>query len=322
MLRLDQARDYFKYSPSFALLFAPFAVVPFVAGLFLWDVVNAVAIFLALRLLLPRQQWAMAQILAALPTLRSMQSSQSNALVAALIIVAFVALERGWLWRGGMAIALGTIIKIFPAVALVFALPRSDRVRAIAMTILCTAVLLALPLLVIPPSALAAQYQSWGALERGEAALVGLSAMALVRDAGINGPAWPLQLVGCAIVLATLWLRKRDWNDRNLRLQFLGFVLVFCVVFNHRAERQSAVIALTGMITWYLASPRSTWRTWLFAIVYLLAAVTGSAVVPDAIKQLLTSEIRFTIPLTILWLVMLGELTLRRNDRVLMAEVG
>ena len=76
------------------------------------------------------------------------------------------------------------------------------------------------------------------------------------------------------------------------------------------------------MITWYLASPRSTWRTWLFAIVYLLAAVTGSAVVPDAIKQLLTSEIRFTIPLTILWLVMLGELTLRRNDRVLMAEVG
>src|SRR5438874_2674403 len=134
-------------------------------------------------------------------------------------------MERGWLWRGGIAIALGTIIKLFPAVALVFALPRSDRVRAIVMTILCTAVLLALPLLVIAPGALAAQYQSWGALERSEAALVGLSAIALVRDAGINGPAWPLQLAGCAIVLATLWLRKRDWNDRNLRLQFLGFVL-------------------------------------------------------------------------------------------------
>src|SRR5205823_8139615 len=214
-----------------------------------------------------------------------------------------------------------TIIKIFPAAAIVFALPRSNRVRAIAITIVCTAVLLALPLFVIPPGALAAQYQSWGSLERTEAALAGLSAMALFRDAGINWPEWPLQLAGCAIVLATPWLRRRDWNDRNLRLQFLGFVLVFCVVFNHRAERQSAVIALTGAIIWYLASPRSAWRTLLFAIVYVLVAVTGSAVVPDVIKQILSAEIRFTIPLTILWLVMLGELTLRRNYRVLVAEV-
>ncbi|HEX9605856.1 MAG TPA: glycosyltransferase family 87 protein, partial [Gemmatimonadaceae bacterium] len=109
MLRLDQARDYFKYSPSFALLFAPFAVLPFVVGLFFWDLVNALAIFFALRLLLPREQSALAQVLVALPTLRAIQSSQSNALIAALIIVAFVSFERGWLWRGAIAIALGAV---------------------------------------------------------------------------------------------------------------------------------------------------------------------------------------------------------------------
>ena len=64
-----------------------------------------------------------------------------------------------------------------------------------------------------------------------------------------------LQRIGSAIVLAVLVLRMRDWNDRELRLQFLGFVMVFCVVFNHRAERQSALIALCGMVIWYLASP-------------------------------------------------------------------
>ncbi len=138
VLRLDQARDYFKYSPSFALLFAPFAVLPFAAGLFLWNVVNALAIFFALRVLLPRDQWALAQALTFLATLRSIQASQSNALVAALIILAFVSFERGWLWRGGMSIALGDVIKIFPLAALTFALPRPDRVRAILVTILST----------------------------------------------------------------------------------------------------------------------------------------------------------------------------------------
>ncbi len=300
VLRLDQAQDYFKYSPSFALLFAPFAIVPFGAGLFFWNLVNALGIFFALRWLLPREKSALAQVLVALPTLRSIQSSQSNALVAALIIVAFVSFERGWLWRGAVAIALGTVTKIFPLAALSFALP----------------------LLVISPGALAAQYRSWGALERSEAGLVGSSAMELFRDAGITWPPWPVQLIAAVIVLAVLILRMRDWNDRNLRLQFLGFVMVFCVVFNHRAERQSAVIALSGMVIWYLASPRAVWRTALFAIVYFLVAVSGTDLVPPAVKHILAPETRFSIPLTILWLVLLGELALVRNDRLPMAEAG
>jgi len=322
VLRLDQARDYFKYSPSFALLFAPFAVLPFALGLFFWNVLNALAIFCALRALLPREQWAIAQILVALPALRSLQSSQSNALVAALIIVAFVCLERGWLWRGGLAIALGAIIKIFPVVAVVFALPRKDRVRAILVTALCTTILLALPLMVIPLSALAAQYRSWGALKQRESALVGSSAMELLRNAGITWPAWPIQLIGLAILLAVLLLRLRDWSDRNLRLQFLGFVMVFCVVFNHRAERQAAVIAVAGMVIWYLASPRQVWRTTLFAVVYLLVAIAGSEVVPDPIKSVLSAPMRFSIPLTALWLVMLGDLTIGRGNRLQLGEAG
>src|SRR4030081_2677802 len=73
VLRLEQAHDYFKYSPSFALLFAPFAAPPFAVGLFCWNVVNALALFFALRSLLPRDKATVAQALVFLPTLRSMQ---------------------------------------------------------------------------------------------------------------------------------------------------------------------------------------------------------------------------------------------------------
>lgn len=324
VLRLDQAHDYFKYSPSFALLFAPFAVLPFAAGLFVWNLVNALSIFFALRLLLPREQWVIGLVLVALPTLRSIQSAQSNALVAALIILAFVSFERGWLWRGAIAIALGAVIKIFPLAALSFALPRPDRLRAMLFTVLSMAMLIALPLLVISPDALAAQYHSWGALERSEAQLVGSSAMEILRGAGIIWPVWTFQLIGSATVLVVLLLRMHDWQSRTLRLQFLGFVMVFCVVFNHRAERQSAVIALCGMVIWYLASPspRAAWQSALFTIVYFLVAVSGTELVPKSIKHVLSPQARFSIPLTFLWLVMLGELTLTRSDRPTVTETG
>lgn len=321
-LRLDQAHDYFKYSPSFALLFAPFAVLPFVAGLFLWNAANALSVFFSLRILLPREQWAISQALVLVPTLRSIQSAQSNALVAALMIFAFVCFERGWLWRAAVAIGLGTVTKIFPAVAIIFALPRPDRVRAILITLLTTAALIALPLIVISPAGLAAQYSSWGALERSEAGLAGASAMALLRDAGIGWPPWSVQLAASATVLAVAIVCMRNWDDRELRLKLLGFVLVFCVAFNHRAERQSVVIAMCGMVIWYLSSPRVAWRTVLFVIVYFLVAVSGTDVVPAVLKHILTPDIRLPLPLTILWLVMLGELAVVRHDRHPVAEAG
>jgi len=322
VLRLDQARDYFKYSPTFALLFAPFALPPFVVGLLLWNVVNAAAIWLALLLLLRDERALAAQLLVSVPALRNMQSSQSNALVAAAIVFAFVCYERGWLWRGAGSIAIGTAIKIFPFASLTFALPRRDRWRAIGIAVVCTIILAALPLLVLSPSELAAQYQSWGALEKTEATLVGSSVMALIRDAGLSWPAWPFQLLACAILLAVLAYRLRDWNERSVRLQFLALVLVFCVVFNHRAERQSSVIAITGMVIWLLSRPRTKWRVALFAVVYALVTLTGTNIVPDVIKRVLTPEIRFTIPLTAGWLAILGELVLARDGRGLVAEIG
>jgi hypothetical protein len=322
VLRLNQADDLFKYSPSFALLFAPFAALPFAVGLFLWNAVNALALFFALRLLLPREKAAIAQALVFLPALRSMQSSQSNALMAALIIFAFVCYERGWLWRAGIAVGLGAVTKIFPLAALIFALPRRDRVRAVLISILTIVVLLALPLLVVSPPELVAQYQSWSALEKTETIQLGSSVMGLFHDLGLAWPAWPIQLAGCTIVLSVLLAKLREWDDRMVRLQFLSFVMVFCVIFNHRAERQSAVIAISGLVIWYLASPRAVWRTSLFVIVFALVSLTGTGFIPGAIKRILIHQVRFPIPLTVLWLAMLGDLARAHIANRAPAETG
>ena len=37
-------QDFFKYTPTFALLFAPFAVVPAGLGMLMWNGVNAFAL--------------------------------------------------------------------------------------------------------------------------------------------------------------------------------------------------------------------------------------------------------------------------------------
>src|SRR4029077_10934003 len=116
--------DRFKYSPTFALLFAPFAYLYWPIALFLWNALNALIVFYAIGKVLEPKKAIVAQGWMLLELLRGMQNAQSNALVAGLIILSFAAMERRHAWRSAGAVILGAVVKIFPLAALSFAVPR------------------------------------------------------------------------------------------------------------------------------------------------------------------------------------------------------
>lgn len=253
-------QDFFKYSPTAALLFAPFAVLPFALGLLLWNAFNAITLMVALRLLVSRRNDALAMVLVIPELYNAMQASQSNALVAALIVFAFVAYERERQFRGGLAIAVGTAIKIFPIAALSVVIFHPRRSRAVAAFTLCVAVLAVLPLAVTSPSMLRSQYEWWYRIEMTDALARGNSVMFVLHKLfRVSGPNWPVQLAGIAVLLLPLINRNR-WADARFRRTFLASLLVFVVIFNHQAERQSFVIAAVGVAIWFVESPRDYFR--------------------------------------------------------------
>src|SRR3954468_4428861 len=156
--------DFYKYSPTFALLFAPFAYVPFVPAMLLWNALNAGALYVALRLVLPRRAATVARAIVFLDMLGSLQNAQSNALVAALIVFTFAAYERHHTALGSLAAVGGAFIKAFPLAGVSFAIFHPRKVRVALAVAASTVLLFALPLLVTPLHTLIAQYESWRAL--------------------------------------------------------------------------------------------------------------------------------------------------------------
>src|SRR5436190_12404248 len=122
--------DFFKYSPTFALLFAPFAWIPFAPAMLLWNALNAGALYVSLGLVLPRRAATVARAIVFLDMLGSLQNVQSNALVAALIVFTFAAYERHHTALGSLAAITGAYIKVFPLAGVSFAIfhPRKLRV--------------------------------------------------------------------------------------------------------------------------------------------------------------------------------------------------
>src|SRR5205807_10414 len=157
----EQHFDYYKYSPTFALLFAPLAYLPFALGFLCWTLLNALLLWYALERLLPQRQATLAIGLLYLEVLFAMQYGQSNALVAALMVLAFVALERGRQLEAAIEVGLGASIKLFPLALLPIVVCHPRRARFGVLFLGVATALVVLPLLAVPVPELVAQYRSW-----------------------------------------------------------------------------------------------------------------------------------------------------------------
>src|SRR5438093_2972636 len=154
----EQHFDFYKYSPTFALLFAPLAYLPFALAFLCWALLNGLLLWYALDRLLPEREATVALALVYLEVLLALQYGQSNALVAALMIRGFGALERRRQLGAALSITLGSAVKVFPLAGLSLAACYTRRLSFGVVCIALLAVTVVLPLVAMPLGDLLAQY--------------------------------------------------------------------------------------------------------------------------------------------------------------------
>jgi hypothetical protein len=299
--------DYFMYSPSFALFFAPFAVVPTWLGVLAWNALNAFVLYWAMGRVLPTREAFIARAVVFLDMVGSLQNVQSNALIAGLMILTFAELERG---KGGevraaAAVSIATLIKIFPVAAAAFGVFHLRRLpRFTAASLVASTVLLLAPLLLVDTATLAAEYRSWGAIEQLQSENRGYSVMEHMRIwFGADWPNWTVQTAGVVLLLLPL-VRWHAFRDARLRLRFVASVLMFCVLFNHKAESPSFVVALAGVGIWFALSERDA-RDWAVLVVVIVGtSLAASDAMPERLQKSLFEPYRLKVlPVLLVWLI-------------------
>jgi len=323
--------DRFKYSPSFAFLIGPIAALPMGMGLVVWNLLNALSVWWVLKRLLDPASALLAMLFVALELFGSLQTAQSNGLVTALVIFAFLSLEGGKAARGALAVALGASIKIFPLAAASLALLDPRRWRFFAALAAAGAAIAALPLTVTSWATLAGQYRSWRAIEQVDALagvtrtdphLIGGVMQQLRLWAGVHWPNWPIQLAGTVLLLLPLVVARASWPEREFRLRYLASLLIYMVIFNHQAESPSFVIAMTGIAIWYVAGERGRFDLALLVGAFLLTSIASSDLTPHAIRIGIVRPYGVkAMPSIVIWFLLQAEMLGRRPARSEPAEV-
>lgn len=290
--------DQFMYSPTFALLFAPFALPPKYIGIVLWCVFNVIILFYAIRLLpFEERKKALIYWFILFDLIATIQNVQANPLVCSLFIFTFVAFERKQTAFAAFFVSLSFFIKIFGLMGAALFLLYPERLKFIGWAVVWSAVLFLLPLCIVSLKELTEYYRCWfnvmQDIHQHYTDNIYISVTRMIdgiRGAVMNDATRYCIQLGALAVFCVKYLKYKMFDSSLFRLLFLSSMMIWCIIFNHASETNHYVIAMTGVGIWYVSRTRHT--TDLILLVFaLVLSMSSSFFFPTYLRE------RYIIPM-------------------------
>lgn len=305
----EQYYDLYKYPPVFALFFGLFAWMPVWLGLICWNLLNTIVLFSAILSIkrFNQQQKAFALLFVVVELLTNIQNSQSNALIAGLMIWAYNCFDSGKIARAALFIALATFIKPFGLVAAALFLFYPQKVKfSVSLMGWCT-LLAVVPLVATPIDTLQLQYESWLRMLQADAASsVGMSAAGWIESwFGATPNKMLITLAGVAL-FCSAYLNLKAWNQPGFKILLLASALIWTVIFNHKAESPTFIIAVAGVALWYFSQKPNTINLVLLLLVFVFTCLSPTDLFPRSIRTDIIIPYQLKVlPCILVWLKIL-----------------
>lgn len=318
--------DLFKYSPTFALFMGIFNLLPDAIGLIIWNLVNALPLLWAilhLPLLDDRRRQYVAWFVC-LELLISLQNAQSNGLMAAFFLLSWIALERGRVIEAAAWIVAGGFLKIFGLLSIFLVWQYPQKKKLFGWVALWLIIGLVLPMLVVSPKQWVQLHVWWWELLRSDhESSLGMSVMGWLQAwFGWEGNKLIVLGVGLVIWLASMVaVRYRYISQKifaNEQAYLWASLLLWVVIFNHKAESPTYVVALCGVSVWYWGTPKPSWfMTILLWFAFVFASLSPSDIFPTYVRtQWVQPYTLKALPCIIIWLVITIQLFFPSNAKL------
>ncbi len=281
--------DYYKYSPGFATAFGILAWLPDGLGLIIWNLLNFFVFFLALtRISVP---WAARIPLLLVFTfpelLTSIQNLQSNGLMTGLLLFAFIDFEKSKPGRAAIWIALAAFIKIYAGLAALLFLIYPGRARFLIHGLIAGSILFCLPMVLVPPGEMWIQYLGWWRiLSQDHEASFGISLLHLIHlvQPGFQSKTL-VQALGLILIVPALFPLRKFSNILS-RVNLLALLLLTMVIYNHKSESATFILAVTGIGIWYFSKSKPTGlETVSIGLAFIFTVLSASDLFPVSVRK-------------------------------------
>ena len=257
---------YFLYSPVFSTFFAPIFFLPWWLGPYVWNIGNYTLFSLAIKWLPQQLDKYKLYIFVFLLSvvLQTVFCYQHNIIVSYIYIFAFILLERGKGFWAVFLIMLSATTKVYGAaeLAILFCYPKT--LRNFGYAILCGAFFLLLPAINTAFDNVFVLYQQMFdmiAAHHSDSDYIGI-----LFAVGLKPFLLPnyrlVQIIVMGILAVLFFWRHNRWDDFRFRVQALGVLTGFMILFSDCPETHTYVICLPFYVMAFWLQPKRTWLDW------------------------------------------------------------
>ena len=321
-LYLEYPELYFDsnhYGIFFSLLIAPFAILPDALGGILWNLANAgLLVYAFSKLPFSSEKKAWLGWLCLQEYLTAALSFQFNVGLVALIILSAVYIYERKEVQSAMAILVGLFVKIYGIVGLSSFFFVKNKKRFIGSLILGTFLFLVLPMFISSVEFGVQSYVDWyqSLAEKNMSNQVlynrqDFSLMGIIRRVlGNPNISNFIFLVPGILVFGLPYLRFKQYQYLPFQMMILASTLLFLVLFSSGSESPTYIIAVIGVMIWFLIkSNRSKWDIGLLIFVMILTCFGSSDLFPRYIKQEYIVKYSLkALPCSLVWFKVIYEL--------------
>ncbi len=304
--------DLFKYSPLFALLMAPFTILPDWLGIIIWNLINLLTLMIGLRMMpgLGKKQVTFILLIAFFELIGSIMNEQSNALMAGLMVLGIACFEKNKPFWGALSLVFSVYIKLFSLVVFMMLLFYPKRLKTALYTVFWMIVFALLPILVTGWDGLKETYLSWYTmLGQDYSDSVGFSVIGiLVKWFNYQGSRNIVFLVGVVLMVMPL-LKFKQYSNQNFRYAVLSALLIWIIIFNHKAESPTFVIAMTGIGLYFVTQPWNLQNKLFLAFAIVFVSLVYSDLMPPGPRNNFFHPYFIkALPCIVIWLKIIYEI--------------
>ena len=286
--------DLNHYGPVFALVIAPFALLPDEAGVILWVLFLAFSLYYAIiKLPLTDTQKTVILLLNINSMMGSSGQVQVNPLIIAFVLFSFTFIKKQQDFWAALMIILGTAIKLYGIVGLAFFFFSDNKIKLILSLLFWGAVLFVLPMLFSSPAFVIQTYKDWypDLVAKNAANMVSTRAYVCVmgmisRIFKIDNFPTLIVLVPGMIIFAISMMRIKYWRNLQYQLLLVASTLIFSIIFSSSSEPPTYIIAFIGVSIWFvnLDRPITGYERFLIILALVLTNFSPSDLFPRYLR--------------------------------------
>lgn len=315
----NEYADVFKYSPTYAIFMGPLYYLPDLLGAVVYNLLNAIILFIGIKSL-PRitdKTKIYILLLIVLELTTSLQNFQTNALITGLLLLSFTAFEKENLIWASFFIVSTIYIKVFGVVASLLFILYPHKLRFLLYFLAWSAFLFILPMAFVKPAELIAQYENWWELlSMDYSRSYGISVFGILNSWFGVEPSKLSVVIAGILIFCVPFIRTDLYKDFVFRLLFMCSILIWVIIFNHKAESPTFIIALTGCSIWFFIQERSILRICLIVLAFLFIALSPTDIFPKYLKEEFVKPYRLkALPAVLIWFTVIYELVFNKYSK-------